>query len=64
MREKYIRVLKVSLIYSMAIELIFILVDIINKNFFIKASIFQFITIFIILFLFKAYTFKIKDDEV
>ena len=63
MREKYIKVLKVSLIYSIAIEAIFLLLDIINKNFFVKESILQFITIFIILFLLKTCTIKIKNEK-
>ena len=58
MKEKYIKVLKISLNYSIAIEAIFIFVDIINKNFFIKASILQFVTIFIVLLLFKVCTVK------
>lgn len=62
MREKYMKVLRDTLFNSIAIEAIFILVDIININFFIKTSILQFITIFIILFLFKISTTKIKDD--
>lgn len=64
MREKYMKVLKETLFDSIAIEVIFIFVDIINKNFFIKASILQFITIFVILFLFKICTVKIKNHKV
>lgn len=63
MREKYIKVLKVSLNYSIVIEVIFIFLDIINKNFFIKVSILQFVTIFIVLFLFKVCTVKVKNEK-
>lgn len=63
MREKYIKILKTSLFNSIAIEVIFILLDILNKNFLIKESILRFMTIFIILFLFKACTVKIKNQK-
>ncbi len=60
MREKYIKVFKFSLIYSIIIEIVFIIFNALNDNFFIKNSIISFLVIFIILFLFKISTTKIK----
>lgn len=60
MREKYIKVFKFSLFYSIGIEIVFIIFNVLNDNFFIKNSIISFFVIFIILFLFKALTTKIK----
>lgn len=60
MREKYIKVFKFSLFYSVSIEIVFIIFNALNDNFFIKNSIISFLLIFIILFLFKTLTTKIK----
>lgn len=54
------RAFKFSLFYSIGIEIAFILVNILNDNFFIKNSIISFLVIFIILFLIKTSTTKIK----
>ena len=60
MRGKYIKVFKFSLFYSVSIEIVFIIFNALNDNFFIKNSIISFLLIFIILFLFKTLTTKIK----
>ncbi|WP_066889984.1 hypothetical protein [Clostridium nigeriense] len=62
MKKKYIKVLRFSLFYSIIIESIFVLLDIINKNFFIKESLISFIIIFVITFLFQIIKVKIKDN--
>ena len=60
MREKYIKAFKFSLFYSISIEIVLIIFNALNDNFFIKNSIISFLLIFIILFLFKTLTTKIK----
>ena len=62
MKKKYIKVLRFSLFYSIIIESIFVLLDIINKNFFIKESLISFIIIIVITFLFQIIKVKIKDN--
>ena len=60
MKEKYIKVFKFTLFYSIVIEMLFIVLNILNNNFFIKDSIISFFVLFIFLFIFKTLTTKIK----
>ena len=60
MIEKYIKVFKFSLVYSIVIEMLFIMFNILNDNFFIKDSIISFFVLFVGLFLFKTLISKIK----
>ena len=62
MKKKYIKVLRFSLFYSIIIESIIVLLDINNKNFFIKESLISFIIIYVITFLFQIIKVKIKDN--